>query len=529
MAAYGFFQPSVLGMESHSHAMSAISGNIANVNTGGYKRTDVHFQTVLSRTFSHPPGDPDAGGPISSQSDIGGVVPKNYARITTQGTIKTTGRELDAAISGRGMFVLNTELDGSGGTLYGRDGRFSVAAGPEITATGPLGNPLTSNEGYLVDKNGYFLQGWPAAADGSFPSGEGSLESIRVDPYSVTSTGMPTSAARLGVNLPANDLPGDVSTRTIGVFDSGGNSQALRLDFTKAPAVNTWGLDIFAGTGDTVTIAPSQTPMFATVAGQETLFTAVGDTITVQGAGGGAPVTGFFSTLASGDVFAVTGSTGNDGSYTVGSVSTDGSSITLDAATPVAVDETNGALTSFSGLGAFAEPLVFDPAGGLIGPLRYTVSVAHAGGTTSDFTLDVGDFSQFAADFTPFEYSRDGFPPGNLESVAFDNTGHVLGRFDNGTEQQLYKLALADFVNADGLWALSGNVYAVSANSGAAILAGAGEGSNGALMSGAQELSNVDIADEFTRMIMTQHAYNASATAFRTADEMTQEASNLKR
>ena len=105
----------------------------------------------------------------------------------------------------------------------------------------------------------------------------------------------------------------------------------------------------------------------------------------------------------------------------------------------------------------------------------------------------------------------------------------MLGRFDNGTEQRLYKLALADFVNPDGLWALSGNVYAVSANSGAAVLAGAAEGSNGALVTGAQELSNVDIADEFTRMIMTQHAYNASATAFRTADEMTQEASELKR
>lgn len=529
MATYGFFQPSVLGMESQSHALSVIGSNIANVNTGGYKRTDVHFQTVLSRTFSYPPGDPDAGGPGSSQSDIGGGVPKNYARITKQGTIKTTDRELDAAISGRGMFVLNPELDSSGGTLYGRDGRFSVAAGPQITATDPGGNTLTTNEGHLVDKNGYFLQGWPAAADGSFPSDEGSLTSIRVDPNSVTNPGLPTSAARFTANLPANDLPGDVSTHTIDVVDSGGNQQSLRLDFTKAGTVNTWGLDLFGGTGDTVTVAPSQTPIFATVAGQETLFTAVGDTIAVQGAGGGAPVNGFFATLSPGDVFAVTGSTGNDGSYTVGSVSADGSSVTLDPATPVTVDETNAAVSTFSGLSALAEPLVFDPAGGLVGPLRYTVSVAHAGGTTSDFTLDVGDFSQFAADFVPFDYSRDGFPPGNLESVAFDNAGHVLGRFDNGMEQRLYKLPLADFINANGLYALSGNVYAASGNSGAATLAGVGEGSNGALVTSAQELSNVDIADEFTRMMMTQHAYNASATAFRTADEMTQEAAELKR
>jgi flagellar hook protein FlgE len=210
-------------------------------------------------------------------------------------------------------------------------------------------------------------------------------------------------------------------------------------------------------------------------------------------------------------------------------VSADGSSITVDASTPVPVDETNAAITSFSGLGVVAEPLVFDAAGGLVGPLRYTVSVAHAGGTNSDFTLDVSDFSQFAGDFVPFDYSHDGFPVGNLESVAFDNGGYVLGRFDNGMERRLYKLALADFVNADGLTALDGNVYAVSANSGEATLAGANEGGNGGLFAGSQELSNVDIADEFSRMIMTQHAYNASATAFRTADEMTQEASDLKR
>jgi flagellar hook protein FlgE len=529
MATYGFFQPSVLGMESHSQALSAISGNIANVNTGGYKRTDVHFETVLSRTFASSPGTPDAGGSISTQSDIGGVVPKNYARITAQGTIQTTGRELDAAIGGRGMFVLNSELDGSGATVYGRDGRFSVAAGPEITATGPGGDPLTTNEGYLVDKNGYFLQGWPVATDGSYPSGESSLTSIRVDPYSGTDPGVPTRQARLAVNLPANDLAGEVSTDTIDVFDSGGNRKSLRLDFTKAATVNTWGLDIVGGAGDTVTVAPSQTPIFATVAGQETVFTAAGDTIAVQGAGGGVPVNGFFASLSPGDVFAVTGSTGNDGSYTVGSVSADGSSITVDASTPVPVDETNAAVSSFSGLGVFAEPLVFDATGGLVGPLRYTVSVAHAGGTNSDFTLDVGDFSQFAGDFIPFDYSHDGFPPGNLESVAFDNGGTVLGRFDNGMERQLYKLALADFVNPDGLTALDGNVYALSANSGEATLAGANEGSNGDVFAGAQELSNVDLADEFTRMIMTQHAYNASATAFRTADEMTEEAADLKR
>lgn len=529
MAAYGFFQPSVLGMEAHSYAMSAIGGNVANVGTGGYKRTDVHFRTVLSRAFANPPGSPNAGGPLSTQSDIGGVAPKSYQRITLQGPVQTTGRTLDAAINGRGFFVLNTRLDSSGDLLYGRDGSFSVAPGPATTFTLPVGSAFTSNEGYLVDKNGYFLQGWPVGADGGFSSGEASLTSIRVDPSSVTSTGAPTSTARVAVNLPANNPAGTILSHAIDVFDTNGNRQVLHLDFTKSNAVNTWGLDIFGSPADIVTIAPSQLPILSTTAGQETVFSAIGNTITVQGAGGSAPVASFFAGLSPGAVIAVTGSAGNDGSYTIASISADGSQIALDLSTPVTIDETSGAITDFSGLGPVAEPLVFSPNGRLVGPLRYAVSVSHAGGSTSQFTLGVADFTQFATEFVPLDYSRDGFPPGNLESVALDDGGYLLGRFDNGTEQRLYKLAIADFINANGLAALNGNVYSVSPFSGAAVLAGAGEAGNGTLIAGAREMSNVDLGDEFTRMIMTQQAYNASATAFRTADEMTEEAAQLKR
>jgi flagellar hook protein FlgE len=105
----------------------------------------------------------------------------------------------------------------------------------------------------------------------------------------------------------------------------------------------------------------------------------------------------------------------------------------------------------------------------------------------------------------------------------------VVGLFDNGRSRSLYRLALADFVNPDGLAPLSGNVYAVSGDSGPPVLGGAGEAGLGLISPGTVETSNVDLAQEFSRMILTQNAYNSAATAFRTLVEMSETARDLYR
>ena len=86
---------------------------------------------------------------------------------------------------------------------------------------------------------------------------------------------------------------------------------------------------------------------------------------------------------------------------------------------------------------------------------------------------------------------------------------------------------MADFANPDGLDGLDGNVYVASENSGTAALGTAGTDGIGDMSPQTREYSNVDMAEEFTRMIATQGAYNASATAFRTLDEITQTARDL--
>jgi flagellar hook protein FlgE len=145
MTGLGCFQTAVCGMSGQGHALDVIGANIANVSTGGYKRTDTGFRTLLSETIAFHPANPEAAGPASIQSDLGGMRASDSARISEAGEYATTGRDLDIAIGGRGFFILSGAADGSGGTMYGRDGQLDIAA--------------VGGKGYLVDKNGYFLQG----------------------------------------------------------------------------------------------------------------------------------------------------------------------------------------------------------------------------------------------------------------------------------------------------------------------------------------------------------------------------------
>jgi flagellar hook protein FlgE len=429
MPGLASFQTSISGMSGQSHALDVISANIANVTTGGYKRSETSFGTVLSDTVAFHPGNPDAPGPASIQSDLGGIRPQDSARISQPGEYAATGRDLDIAVAGRGFFVLNSEPDGSGATMYGRDGQLSVA-----TVAGAGGAAAGGAQGYLVDKNGYFLQGWPAAPDGSFPSG-GAPASMRVDADAFTSLGAPTTAAILAVNLPADDTVGRSESYTIDVFDSAAKQRSLQLSFAKQ-AANAWSVIASGGPAATVSITP------------------------------------------------------NSG-------------------------------------------LVFDAAGQLTSPTTYSFAATFADDpanpTTAVFTLDVGGFTQFAGSFVAYDYGRDGYAPGALSSVTFSDRGEIIGQFDNGRTRPLYRLALADFVNPDGLAQLSGNVYAESVTSGQPMVAGAGERGLGEISPSTLEKSNVDLAREFTRMMLTQNAYNSSATAFRTIDEMTEVARDLAR
>lgn len=175
--------------------------------------------------------------------------------------------------------------------------------------------------------------------------------------------------------------------------------------------------------------------------------------------------------------------------------------------------------------------VTFDASGNLATPA--TAPTINVAGT--DITLDFGEpgsisgLSQFASASTAVAREQDGYTSGDLERISISPTGEITGAFTNGVTLTLGQIALADFNNPGGLIRTGDNMYSVSPNSGAPVLGFAGEGSQSHIISGALEMSNVDLAQEFTSMITAQRGFQSNARVISTSDEMLQELVNLSR
>lgn len=117
----------------------------------------------------------------------------------------------------------------------------------------------------------------------------------------------------------------------------------------------------------------------------------------------------------------------------------------------------------------------------------------------------------------------------SLESFNIDSSGTIIGNYENGGSYVLGRVGLTSFVNPDGLEKAGGNLYNSTANSGDASEGVPGGKGYGQIRSGFLEMSNVDLANEFTEMIVTNRAYQANSRSITTSDEMIQELINLKR
>ena len=128
-----------------------------------------------------------------------------------------------------------------------------------------------------------------------------------------------------------------------------------------------------------------------------------------------------------------------------------------------------------------------------------------------------------------FQQQQDGLPPGVLVSASVDLTGRVQGLSSNGRTFTLAQLAIASFRNAEGLLAVGDNLFQSTPNSGDPELGAAGAGSRGQVFGSNLELSNVDLAYEFTRLIIGQRGFSANARTITVADEVLEELTNLLR
>ena len=113
--------------------------------------------------------------------------------------------------------------------------------------------------------------------------------------------------------------------------------------------------------------------------------------------------------------------------------------------------------------------------------------------------------------------------------AKIDSDGVVSGVFSNGKSKPLYQIALANFANYSGLESEGGGLHEATSASGAAIVGTANSGGRGSISSGSLEMSNVDLAQEFVKMITIQRGYQANSRVITTSDEMMQELNSLKR
>ncbi|MBP2642425.1 MAG: flgE 2 [Firmicutes bacterium] len=169
-------------------------------------------------------------------------------------------------------------------------------------------------------------------------------------------------------------------------------------------------------------------------------------------------------------------------------------------------------------------------AAGAAAPVGFVVTPAAPGSPGAAVTVapDFSGLTQFAGDATLVGDS-DGYKSGTMQNVSIDPNGSIMGRFDNGQSQVLGKVALALFENPGGLTKVGSNMFVESSNSGVAAIDQGGVGGRGSFSPGTLEMSNVDLANEFSSMIITQRGFQANSKIITVTDEMLQDLANLKR
>lgn len=143
--------------------------------------------------------------------------------------------------------------------------------------------------------------------------------------------------------------------------------------------------------------------------------------------------------------------------------------------------------------------------------------------------LDFTNMTQLANDSDVSMANQDGMAPGSLIGFNVTDRGEVIGLFSNGLNQTIGQLALANFINPAGLQRVGQNLFVPSANSGTAQVGTAGTNGRGSIAAGYMEMSNVDLAQQFTDMIVAQRGFQANSRVITTSDEMLQDLVNLKR
>jgi flagellar hook protein FlgE len=185
---------------------------------------------------------------------------------------------------------------------------------------------------------------------------------------------------------------------------------------------------------------------------------------------------------------------------------------------------------------ASAIPIQFNSLGALTTPASGAISFTPPAATYPSWTpaapgvtVDLSGMTQFGGANTMTAPDQNGFALGSLQSFQLGNDGTIMGVYSNGLRQPLGRLALASFNNPGGLEKAGNSSFRVGDNSGVAQVGMAGQGGRGVLNSGALEMSNVDLAEEFTGLIVAQRGFQANSRVITSSDEILQDLVNLTR
>lgn len=186
--------------------------------------------------------------------------------------------------------------------------------------------------------------------------------------------------------------------------------------------------------------------------------------------------------------------------------------------------------------------ITFDTNGNLAGPARLatTMGITLANGADPlSFTVDFGTVGELdgltsskgttSVAATPFGETKDGYGLGSLSNISIESDGTIRGIFTNGQLETLGQVMIADFTNPGGLNRIAGTMTEFSGNSGTANIGAAGTVNSSEILSSSLEQSNVDLAEEFTKMIIAQRGFQANAKVITSSDEFLQEIVGLKR
>ncbi len=470
MGIYGALTTAVTGLQAQSFALENISGNIANSQTTAFKRTDTSFVDYVVEN--------------SPKRQKSGIV-SAFSRQTNdvQGDILASSTSTSMAINGDGFFQVERLFDFSdaqpvfnGENFYSRRGDFQV-----------------DRFGYLVNGGGYYLKGLPV--DRISGNVSGTVPEVIKIPNDFLGAKQ-TSEVKIRANVPADP-------RTVFSGQNGGDPYI-------ADSLNA---------ADNITVADNELFLESSIAGGAiTIFNENGAPVNVQ-----------MRWAQVEPPAAVTAAGQTQWAAFYQELNPDKSTAATDVIWRALPDNVSGTGREVFTFDKNGKMNLADTYGTGNDNFIQMANVTVDGQEVPNVRFNFGEtgltsYADPSGAYQATELEQNGYPAGELVDVEVSDLNRIRANYSNGISIDVAEIPLVSFNSENNLRALDGGGYAKTNESGNPI-----QGANASIIGASLEASNTDIADEFSKLIVTQQAYSANTRIVSSADEMMQETLNMKR